>query len=165
MFHKAKINLTVVIAVCGLLGIIFSARVDVLAQKQATTMKAHKVAATQPLYSEYKGVRIGTTTEEARRKLGEPTQKADAQDLYLFSEKETAQIYYDALHKVVAISIDYLGVGSGAPDYKEVVGEAELKPNGSLYKLVRYEPDGFWVSYNRTAGDLSIVSITIQKIN
>ena len=55
--------------------------------------------ASQSLYSDYKGVRIGMTTEEARTKLGEPAQKADDQDLYVISEMETAQIYYDALHQ------------------------------------------------------------------
>ena len=67
--------------------------------------------------------------------------------------------------RVVAISVDYLAGGSGAPDYKDVIGEkVETRPDGSLYKLVRYEKAGFWVSYNRSAGN-SMVTITIQKIN
>jgi hypothetical protein len=40
-----------------------------------------------------------------------------------------------------------------------------MKPDGSMYKLVRYEQLGFWVSYNRTASDsVVIVTITLQKI-
>lgn len=120
--------------------------------------------ASQPLYSAYKGVRIGMSADEVRAKLGEPAQKANDQDFYVISEKETVQICYNALHSVMAISVDYLG-GSGPPDYKEVIGqEVETKPDGSVYKLVRYEKAGFWVSYNRSASN-SMVTITIQQIN
>ena len=169
MIHNSKIrsliNGAFFIAACGLFGIILGTKADVLAQRQAKTHKAHKEAvASQPLYSEYKAVRIGMTTAEVRTKLGEPTQKADDQDFYVISEKETAQICYDALHKVVAISVDYPGGGSVAPDYKAVIGaDVETKPDGSIYKLVRYEQAGFWVSYNRSASN-STVTITIQQI-
>jgi len=30
--------------------------------------------------------------------------------------------------------------------------------------MVRYESKGFWVSYSRTAGPVSVVTVTIQKI-
>ena len=90
--------------------------------------------------------------QEVRTKLGEPLQKADDMDLYVFSEKETAQIAYDASHRVKVVSVDYLG-GVGAPDYKLVVGpDVEVKADGAIYKLVRYDSLGFWVSYNRSAG-------------
>lgn len=118
----------------------------------------------QPLFSEYKGIRLDTTTEEVRAKLGNPTMKADDQDYYMFSDSESAQFAYNATHKVVTISIDY--TGTAAPDYRNVVGPSvDQMQNGSLYKLVRYEAQGFWVSYNRTAGTNGTVTITIQKIN
>jgi hypothetical protein len=122
-------------------------------------------ATQQPLYGEYKGVRIGMTTDEARAKLGQPALKADDQDYYMFANTETVQIAYNADHKVVCISIDYMG-GVGAPDYRNVVGaDIKVKPDGSMYKLVRYEQLGFWVSYNRTANNsVVIATITIQKI-
>jgi hypothetical protein len=115
----------------------------------------------QPLFSEYKGVRLGMTTDEVRAKLGSPTMKADDQDYYIFSETESAQIAYDGTRRVVTISIDYV---SGAPDYRNVVGQSiDQMQNGSLYKMVRYEAQGFWVSYGR-AGANGTVTITIQKI-
>ena len=118
----------------------------------------------QPLYRDYRGVQIGMTADEARQKLGAPREMGDTQDFYVFSEKETAQVFYDAAKKVTAISVDYLGEGSGAPDYKSVVGaEVERKADGSMYKLVRYPKSGYWVSYNRTAGETPTVSVTIQK--
>ena len=169
MIHNSKIRFLIkvafFIAACGLSSLMLGTSVNALAQRQAKTAAHKEAVASRSLYSDFKGVRIGMTTEEARAKLGEPAQKADDQDLYVISETETAQIYYDTSHKVVAISVDYLAGGSGAPDYKDVVGEkVETRPDGSMYKLVRYEKAGFWVSYNRSA-DNSTVSITVQKIN
>jgi hypothetical protein len=42
--------------------------------------------------------------------------------------------------------------------------ELQAKPDGSMYELKRYPDAGYWVSYNRTAGDKPIVTITMQKI-
>lgn len=119
--------------------------------------------AQQPLYSEYRGVRVGMTPEQVRAKLGEPVQKADDGDFFVFSENETAQIAYNKSHVVKVISIDFAG-GVGAPDYKLVVGpDVEVKPDGAIYKSVRYEAAGLWVFYNRTGGESPVVTITIQK--
>ena len=118
----------------------------------------------QPLYTDYKGVRLGMTAQEVRSTLGSPTLKGDDQDYFTISDHETAQVGYDAAHKVTTISIDYAG-GAGAPDHKAVVGgELEPQPTGSLYRVVRYESLGFWVSYSRTTGSVLIVTITIQKM-
>jgi hypothetical protein len=130
---------------------------------QTASKGAHSSVIQQPLYSEYRGVRIGMAAQDVRAKLGEPLQKADDMDLYVFSEKETAQIAYDASHTVTTVSVDYLG-GVGAPDYKLVVGpNVEVKADGAIYKQVRYDTLGFWVYYNRSAGETPIVTITIQK--
>jgi hypothetical protein len=129
------------------------------ARSTATTLAAPE----QPLLSEYKGIRLGVTAEEVRAKLGNPTVKGDDQDYFIISDNETAQFAYDAAHKVVTISTDY--TGAGAPDYRNVVGPAiDQMQDGSLYKLVRYEAQGFWVSYMRAAGTSGTVTITIQKI-
>jgi hypothetical protein len=118
----------------------------------------------EPVFQDYKGVKIGMTADEARKKLGTPKDMSDTQDFYVFSEKETAQVFYDAEKKVTAISIDYMGEGSGAPHCKAIVGtDIECKADGSMYKLVRYPKQGYWVSYNRTAGNTPTISVTIQK--
>jgi hypothetical protein len=104
------------------------------------------------------------TTEEARAKLGDPVLRGDDQDFYAFSPNETAQLAYNAEHKVITISTDYTG-GVGAPDYKTVVGaDLQERPDGSMYKMVHYEKEGFWVSYNKSAGVVPVVTITLQSL-
>ena len=118
-----------------------------------------------PVFREYRGVQIGMTTEEARKKLGNPKDKGDEQDYYTFSERETAVIGYDKTHKVTVLSVDFSAGAEGIPTAKTVMGsDLEAKPDGSMYKMVRYTKAGFWVSYSRTAGDTPMISITIQKI-
>lgn len=132
------------------------------AQKEEA--KAHPVAAEQPLYSDYKGVRLNMSGAEVREKLGKPTMADDDQDYYIVSPTETIQIAYDAAHKAKAISVDFVD-GVGAPDYQTVVGpDIETAPDGSQHKMVIYKGLGFWVSFHRSAGPVRTVSVTIQKL-
>ena len=83
------------------------------AQTQAAKVASRHLQVQQPVYREYRGVRLGMTAAETRTKLGEPAMKSDEQDFYVLSANETAQIVYSA-QKVVTISIDYAG-GVGVP--------------------------------------------------
>lgn len=163
MIRNLKIRLLLGLFTVVVFGLSLSANANAQAKKGKTAFNSEETTQ-QPLYTEYKGVRLGMSAEEARAKLGTPALKESDQDYYMFSENETAQIVYDAAHKVVTISVDYVG-GVGAPDYKAVVGgELEQTVNGSMYRAVRYESLGFWVSYNRTTGAVATVTVTIQKI-
>lgn len=120
----------------------------------------------EPVFLDYRGIKLGALADEVRKKLGNPANKGDEQDYYMFGEKETAQVLYDkATNKVTAISVDFM---SGARDVitpQQVFGsDIETKPDGSKYKLVRYPKAGYWISYNRTAGDNPVVTVTIQKL-
>ena len=129
-------------------------------ETRATIAKA-RAQVQQPLYREYRGVRLGMTAAEARTKLGEPAMKSNEQDFYVVSANETAQIAYDAAQKIMTISVDYTG-GVGAPDYRSVVGEGLLqKPDGSLFRMVLYDSERFWVTYNKSASVVPVVTITI----
>jgi len=135
------------------------------AQEVAVNSKASSAAAANvPVFADYRGIKIGMTADEVRAKV-EGVKKGDGQDFLTFSEHESAQIYYDDKGKVTAISIDYIGDKSGAPAPEAVLGATiEAKPDGSMYQLNRYRDAGYWVSYNRTAGDKPIVTITMQKM-
>jgi hypothetical protein len=120
----------------------------------------------EPFFQEYRGVQIGWLADDVRKKLGNPADKNDEQDFYVFNEKETAQFFYDkATRKVTAISIDFSNGANGMLTPQQVFGaDFESKPDGSKYKVIRYPKVGFWVSYSRTAGDTPLVTVTIQKM-
>ena len=133
------------------------------ARKPAPAPANHQ-AQDEPPFHAYKGVHIGMTAEEARKLLGNPTDKGDKQDFYSFNDKESCQVYYDDAKKVFAVSVTYLG-GNGVPAPKNVLGtDADARQDGSLYKLMRFPKAGYWVSYTRTAGDDPMTIIAIQKI-
>ena len=155
-------NVLVMFVMTTLLVLAWGAKAQ--AQKSRAAVNAAPAVNQQPLYREYKGVRLGMTAEEVRTKLGNPTFMDKELGYFVVSETETVQIAYDTAGKVKIISIDYQN-GIGAPEPRAVVGaELETRENGSLYKVVHYENQGFWVSYGRTAGPVIIVSITIQKM-
>jgi hypothetical protein len=121
-------------------------------------------AANAPVFTDYRGIRIGMTANEVRNKL-DGIKEGKFQDLFSVSDKESAQIYYDKSNKVMAISVDYIGDNDNAPSPETVLGASiQAKPDGSMYQLKRYPDAGYWVSYNRTAGNKPIVSITMQKL-
>ena len=135
----------------------------------ALCLAAHAAAAqndeAKPAYRDYKGVTIGMPADEARAKLGAPTDKSDTQDFYNVSEKQTVQLYYGADKKVSAVVVTYLDAGAGAPALKSIFGtDAEAKPDGSVHRMERYPKAGVWLSYSRTAGDSPLVVVTLSKI-
>lgn len=119
----------------------------------------------EPPFRDYKGVQIGMSADEARKKLGSPQDKSPQQDFYTFSDNESAQVYYDAQQKVSAIAITYMGETKAAPTAQAVFGTTvETNADGSVYKREQYRKAGYWLSYSRTVGDSSMVAVTIQKI-
>jgi hypothetical protein len=157
MFQASRRSLTLALmsALCAALA---------LASAQARAPQTDKDKEPEPPFHEYKGVHIGMTMDDARKALGNPTDKSDKQDLYSFNDKESCSVYYDDTHKVFAVSVSYLG-GKDAPMPKSILGtEADSKPDGSLYKMLRFPKAGYWVSYTRTPGDDPMTVIAIQKI-
>ena len=120
-------------------------------------------AVVTPVYKDYRGVTIGMTADEARRKLGNKKADGKTQDFFQIEDDEMATVYYNKDGKVRAISITY--IGKNAPAADAVVG-ATVAPdaNGRVYKLIRYPGAGYWVAYSRTSGDSPTVSITMQRM-
>ena len=138
----------------------------VKAESTSETGVEAKTAQPIPVFTGYKGIQIGMSADDVRQKVDHLKEKGDAQDFFVFSDVETAQVFYDNSGKVRAVSVDYMGKVSNAPSAQEVLGE-ELQPkaDGSMYGLRRYPAAGYWVSYNRTAGDSPTVTITMQRMS
>jgi len=137
-----------------------------VAKASASNESKSLAASADPVFSDYKGVSIGMSAEEVRNKLGHLKEKGPIQDYFVFSDQESAQVFYDKDGKVSAISIDYVGLNSNPPTPREVLGEdVQAKADGSVYVLRRYPDAGYWVAYNRTAGNDPVFTVTIQKLN
>lgn len=119
-----------------------------------------------PVMREYRGVSIGMTADEVRKKLGDPTNKGTEQDFYVLTDHETVQVVYDKTQKVMTLSFDFSTGARDVPNPKAVFGaDVEPKSDGSIYKMIWYRKAGYWVSYNRTAGDQGLISLTFQRID
>jgi hypothetical protein len=156
MIHLSRLQFTFLLLVSMSFGVVALSKGD----------PQRKPAADEgPLFSEYRGVQIGSPADEVRKKLGTPTDKSAEQDFFVFGDKESAQILYDKSGKVVTISVDFMNGASGVITPRELFGgEIDVKPDGSMYKMVRYPKAGCWLSYNKTAGNQPLVTVTLQKI-
>lgn len=122
-----------------------------------------KQAAPEPLYREYRGVTLGMSAGEVRAKLGKAQEKSDVMDFYVFNDRERARVYYTD-GKASAVIATYIGKDASAPAPAAVLGsEVEAKPDGSMYQMTTYPQAGYWVAYSRTAGDVPMVMVTMQK--
>jgi hypothetical protein len=148
--------------VAGVMTLIALAPIDSRAQRVRTPAEEPE---DRPAFSEFRGVRIGMPADEARKKLGSPRTKGDEEDFYVFNDTQAVQVLYDKARAVTAISIDFMNGANAVPTPKEVLGtEADTKPDGSLYKMLRYPKAGYWISYSRTAGKEPTTTIIMQKI-
>jgi len=43
-------------------------------------------------------------------------------------------------------------------------GPVEVKPDGSVYQMVKYERAGYYVAYSLDAGDAPFVTVVMQKL-
>jgi len=65
---------------------------------------------------------------------------------------------------VFAISIDFKGKGN-SPAPIDILGQdITAKADGSMYRMQQYADRGYWVSYNRTAGESPIITVTMQRV-
>jgi hypothetical protein len=146
------------LVVCGSAGSV-SAQV----RKGVTATPANPDEAS-PAFNEYRGIQLGMVSDEVRKKLGDPRDKGEEQDFWIFNEEEMAQVVYDKTHKVITISADFTNANK-AITAKQVFGaDIEAKADGSVYKMVRYPKAGYWLSYNRTGGSTPLTTITLQRI-
>jgi hypothetical protein len=124
-------------------------------------------AVMMPVLQNYKEVKIGTTDDEVRDRLGKKATIDDKDGFFYQFDDEMAQIRLDKDKKVRLISITYTSDNKNTPKFEDVFGtdvKAEPGADGMIYKLVRYPEAGYWVAYSRTAGDKPTVTVTMQKM-
>jgi hypothetical protein len=120
-----------------------------------------------PFFQDYKGVKIGMKADEVRSKLGKAKTEDKDGFMYTFSDYETVQIILDGEQKVRTVSIMYDADYQKPLKFEDVFGksvEPEKQEGGSIYKLVSYPDSGYWVSYNRMAGDKAMTIVVMQKL-
>lgn len=108
------------------------------------------------------------SADEVKEKLGKPKIGDKAGSYYEFSKGESAQIGLDNAKKVRTIALIFSSDSPDVPTYADVFGPdvpLAAKPNGSIYKLIRYPEAGYWVAYSRSAGEKPITIITMRRIN
>ena len=176
MLEKIKLNSAAEIlskAFFGLFllfGLIFPAFGQTAENTQTTTIqiadKKSEKAILKPVLTDYKGIKIGTTADEVREKLGKA--KIDDKDGFFYdSDDEMIQIRLDADKKVRFMAVTFTDKNENTPKYADVFGAdapISAKPDGSIYSLVRYPEAGYWVAYSRTAGEKPTVTVTMQKL-
>ena len=120
---------------------------------------------TEPAFRDYKGVRMGMSADEVAEKLGEAAVKDENEEVFLISDVEMVQVFYDKAGGVSAISVTYSAEHPNPPTALAVLGEdVTADANGRIYKLIRYPELGYWVAYSRTADEAPVVSVTMNKM-
>lgn len=163
--YKNNFNSSFLLRTALILPIILCVLVVGINAQRNNTQKNPKV--NLPVWQNYKGVAIGMTAAEAIEKLGAPTSENEGGLFYMFTEFETVQVLFDADKKVRTVSVIYTSEYPNPPKFADIFGktaEDDSKPDGSIFKMVRYEDAGYWVSYNRMAGEQAMVIVVIQKL-
>lgn len=139
---------------------IFLFALPVLAQKNQKTID-------RPMWQGYHDITIGATADLVREKLGKPKSEEPESLFYVISDLETAQFLLDADGKVKAISVVFDAEHLTPPSFADVFGKsvvAEPRADGVIFKMIRYEELGYWISFNRMAGEKAMVIVLMQKL-
>lgn len=166
MLLELAIFVVLTATVLGLLSLVQARAQQKPASPKPAPVVLPAVQAAEPLFREYRGVAVGMTADQVKQKLGASQETTERQDFYVFSSSESAQIFYDPKRVVIAVTVNYLN-DSNAPTPEKVFGApVGTAPDGSIYKMVKYERAGYFVAYTRTGGDAPpLVSVTMQKLN
>jgi hypothetical protein len=138
-------------------------------QQTAAQVKTEEIKANvlMPAFKDFKGVKIGSTADEAREKLGKPSFEDETGFIVDISDNESVQVGLDKDKKVNYIAARYRSETDVTPKYTDIFGknaEVVKKDDGSIYNLVRYPDAGYWVAYSRLAGDKAMVTVTMKKM-
>jgi len=135
-----------------------------LAQTAAgATSDTPSASDSSPLFASFNGARLGMSHEDVRKALGKPKEADDAQDFFELSQSRRIRVYYDSEGKAKALVATYIGSGSSAPTPEAILGTTFASAADGSGSGTVDSPDGYRISYSRTAGDPAMVFITVQK--
>ena len=69
-----------------------------VSQAQTTQKRAALAPEEEPVFHEYRGVKIGWVADDVRKKLGSPANKGDEQDFYVYCFRERSDAELFAMH-------------------------------------------------------------------
>lgn len=131
----------------------------------ASTTTPKKKATVGPVFTNYRKVEIGMDASSVDDILGKPESEYPDRIFFEISNAEDVQIAIGPDKKVTAVVVSF-AEGKGAPDFSTVFGEGvepDRRPDGTIYKMVRYPDAGYWVSYYAAAGDKGNVTLMMRK--
>ncbi len=136
--------------------------------QEPTPVPGSGVQRDAPFVSQLKGISIGMTPDEVVEKLGKPKSSDDAGMLFSLAKNEMAQIGVGPKGKVRTIALIYEDGNDNAPSLNDIFGpgvEPIENENGSIYKMVRYEKEGFWMAFSRSGDKKPLTTVMIRKID
>lgn len=136
--------------------------------QEPTPVPGSGVPTDTPFVNQLKGISIGMTPDEVVEKLGKPKASDDAGMLFSLAKNEMAQIGIGPKGKVRAIALIYEDGDENAPSIKDVFGQgvdAVENEDGSIYKMIRYEKEGFWMAFSRSGDKKPLTTVMLRQID
>ncbi len=116
---------------------------------------------TGKVLNEFRKIRLDMDRNQVREILGKPSESTDASEDYKLDGDDLLTVHYNN-DKVKAIQIAFFDV-KNVPDWREVVGDAEINQSDSGARHARkvLMAENFWVSMWQNK-DASMTRITIS---
>ncbi|MBS1786265.1 MAG: hypothetical protein JST85_01005 [Acidobacteria bacterium] len=110
----------------------------------------------------YHGIQLGMSQDEVHKAAGKPDRQEKTWDEFKLEKEDLMTVRYDN-GKVNVIQL-YFTDAERAPEFAEVVGDAELneKPNGAKFARRAIAAENFWVSMYQSA-DKKVTTVTIGR--
>ena len=169
--HRVRASFVMVLPV--VVGLVLGISTECMGQTQtdemnttASTTIPKKNGSTGPLLKNYRNVEIGMEASAVDDILGKPESKYPDRIFFEISNAEDVQIVVGPDQKVTAVVVSF-AEGKGAPEFVSIFGdgvEPDKRPDGSVYKMVRYPDAGYWVSYYAAAGNKGNVTLMMRKL-
>lgn len=114
---------------------------------------------------EIKGIKLDMTRDEVKALLGKPYQAAKQSDEFKLDGGDLLTVRYGPQGQKVRVVQFYCSDRKRAPEWLDVVGDAQLqtKPNGSKYARRVVNAEKFWIAmFQSKSGGLTTITLSRQ---